>query len=329
MNFVFIFIISWITINLQASEPLTKELNLKQQAKEMLLDKISPKHTDKSTLHSSYYLSYGYSKRKAPVITVSAAGEVNYEDPTFHRITLLKHMEGWNIGFSVDYDQESSDISSIIGHFGGQDWFVTIESAKLNGEIKIDEGATIKFKDNKYLDIKFLKYMPQEKKKNSRPPVALGIVYYTYERASIINQNKTTYYDPKATVQYLGIVFENDSIKFKLTHNITLPRHSWYFYNTTSFGLGQVKMSSSTILSTEEKSIPEDDTYFGLGMMGEYELGYVYSFLTSSFKGALKIGYNVQLENPYIKFDDVDSSDISPSETFFTHGPQITLIATF
>lgn len=63
--------------------------------------------------------------------------------------------------------------------------------------------------------------------------------------------------------------------------------------------------------------------------MGEYELGYVYSFKAWGSRGVLKIGYLAQMENPYMKLYNKDDTDDDPKETLLTHGPQITLISAF
>lgn len=237
---------------------------IKKQVKEKLLDKITPKKTEEeSTIVPSYYISYGYSARKAPVITINNSGEVVYDDPKFHRVSFLKSMEEWSFGLAVDYDQNTKDVSSIIGRFGGKDWYVVVESAKLSGRIDVSGGGEIPFKDNKYLDVKFLKY--KNNKNNPDKSVGLGIQYMTYERASVLNKDLQSYLDPKAKVTYVGFVFEFDNVRRKLMSGEKMKKHDWFFYNTTSFGVGSIKLSDETRKDLTTLGKPKDDSYLGLG----------------------------------------------------------------
>lgn len=329
------FIILFLCIfSLSPASALTELI--KDQVKDQVVDKAKEvvlgkkegdKEEDKYKLRPDFFVSYGYSKRKAPVITISSGGDVKYNDPTFQRLSFLKKFEKSYFGLSVDYDSNTNKLSSLLGEFWGENWIVVLETAKLDGKITTSSGAVIPFSGNKYYDVKFLKF--KQNKADPSKAVSLGIQYFQYERASVVNKDNTVYYDPKMKTSFLGVTLEIDNVKMRILRGVKHQAHDWYFYNTTSWGFGSVKFSDQSRTSSTNYAKPKDDSYFGVGMMGEYELGYVYSYNKDDFFGALKMGYMAQLENPYVSFQSTKSTDHPPKETFFTHGPQVTLIAAF
>lgn len=334
MKMIFFFVSFILTVsNLSANEIVKK--TMEDALKEKALDKVAQSVSipeEISFLRSKFFISYGVGEHQFDVTTVVPGYEVEYDRAQMQRLTVLKAMEDYFFGLGINYDDATKDISSLIGHFGGKNWYIVLERAKLSGRIKgYDAYSQYKtvatFDKNDYLDIKFLKYVNKRKNPNDPKPIpGFGIQYLKYERPSITKQDLVTYYDPKAQVTFLGIVLEADSVKRRMMEKIKGKSHDWYFYNTTSWGIGSIKFSDETKNASGEKVKPKDSTYTAPGLNGEYELGYVYSFNKGDFMGAFKIGYGAQLEAPAWGFEDKKTGDTPPTETLFHHGPQITFV---
>ena len=314
---------SWADVT-QVVKDQAKEAAKGEVAKAVVGDK------EESKEELPFFFSYSYAKKKNDAITVVAGYEIEFEESSYHKFELLRDFGEYTFGLGLDISESADDINSIIGHIGGNKWYLIIEKSTLRGEIKHYSTVKSKFDDNSYLDIKFLKAQKAfTKGVKQHDPSGIGVQVLTYERPSALRYDGTVYYDPKSKAQFIGFVFEMDSVKKKMINGLEQKKHDWYFYNTTALGYGQIELSDETRNESNALAKPSRTKYSGFGLNGEYELGYVFSFANDMWRGSFKVGYNFQIEGPVATDSEDNDRDVNPTEQFMNHGVQFSFLASF
>jgi len=283
---------------------------------------------------ASSYFSASYSSRQNDVITVLASTEVEYDNSAYTRFEFSQKLyKDFRLGAVLQMDEEANDLIGYAGHVTNGRWFVSVEQSEFSGALVDDDGlAFAEFEDNRYLDLKFMK-----KAENPVDEVgamlSTGVQYLSYQRPAAYEQEGIEYYDTSLENKFLAFVFEIDSVKEKMLSGGIEKNLDWYFYNTTALGLGH--LSSDEPLLRDAPGVegdPDQTSWTGVGIAGEYELGAVYYISMPMFRMAAKAGYRVDLEGPVMfhggTFDDIDDT-IHPDEQLLNHGPNISLSAAF
>ncbi|MDF1764020.1 MAG: hypothetical protein P1U57_11470 [Oleibacter sp.] len=283
---------------------------------------------------ASSYFSASYSTRQNDVITVLADTEVEYEDSKYTRFEFSQKLyKDFRLGAVLQLDEEAQDILGYTAKISSDRWLVSIEQSEFNGQMVNDQGvAFADFDGNSYLDLKFLKKIekPLDEVEKS---VSFGLQYLTYQRPAAFEQDGVEYYDTELENHFLAFVFEIDSVKDKMINGGIESSFDWYFYNTTALGVGMLESSNPKLRNNPGvDGNPDQTTWVGLGIAGEYELGLVWFYDAPKFRFAAKAGYRADLEGP-VSFHggsfDISDDTVHPDEQLLNHGPNLTLSAAF
>ncbi|MBL6991843.1 MAG: hypothetical protein ISR65_18820 [Bacteriovoracaceae bacterium] len=305
------------------SSPVKKPLEKKTEIQKSQPDSNGGNHN---------YFSFSRSQKQNKATTVTAGYEVDFDDSVFHQFQFQKRYKKLAVKLGMDLSEDASKIIRYSGMLGFDDYILSVEQSKLSGKItykpvtqSIARVTKTSFKDNEYLDIKF--FRPFGYKGHGG---FYGFMYYAYDRPTVVKVNDVIYYDPKATTRHYAMFFSVDTLRRMLVEGDPIPSFDWYFTALTSFGLGKVSLSSQTKSENDILAKPSDNSYSGVGGVGEYELGIYYSMTKYGYTGIIKVGYNVQLEAPLmLNSNTVSRDDVYPDESLVNHGLNLTLAMSF
>ncbi|MAR00815.1 MAG: hypothetical protein CMI00_09805 [Oceanospirillaceae bacterium] len=279
------------------------------------------------------YFGASYSSRQNDVITVLADTEVEYENSAYIRYEFSQKLyKDLRLGAVLQMDEEAKDVIGYAGQITKNRWFVSVERSEFDGVMTDGSGNVFEtFEGNKYLDIKLLK--KSEGGDSVEDMLSLGVQYLSYQRPAAFEQESIEYYDTSLENRFLAFVFELDGVKEKMLSGKIEKTFDWYFYNTTALGIGQLESTAPMLRSAPgTEAEPEQTTWTGFGIAGEYELGMVYYMKMPWFRLAAKAGYRVDLEGPVMfhegSFDDLDTT-VHPDEQLLNHGPNVSLAVAF
>lgn len=280
------------------------------------------------------YFGASYSSRQNDVITVLADTEVEYENSAYIRYEFSQKLyKDLRLGAVLQLDEEAKDVIGYAGQITKNRWFVSVERSEFSGVMTDSQGDVFEtFEGNQYLDIKLLKKSAGTGD-SIDDMVSLGVQYLSYQRPAAYEQEGIEYYDTSLENRFLAFVFELDSVKDKMLSGEIEKSLDWYFYNTTALGLGQLESADPMLRNAPGTgAVPEQTSWTGFGIAGEYELGLVYYLKMPWFRMAAKAGYRVDLEGPVMfhggMFDDLDDT-VHPDEQLLNHGPNISASVAF
>lgn len=280
------------------------------------------------------YFGASYSSRQNDVITVIADTEVEYDDSAYVRYEFSQKLyKDFRLGATLQLDEQAKDVLGYSGYFTKGRWFASVETSEFSGVMVNDDGeAFAEFEDNRYLDIKLMKKFANPRD-DIEKNISHGIQYLTYERPAAYRQDDIEYIDTSLQTHFISYVFEVDFVKQKLISGGIEKAFDWYFYTTTGLGVGMLDSSDPKLRNAPEvDGSPEQTTWTGFGIAGEYELGLVYFLDMPGLRLAAKAGYRADLEGPVMfhggSFDDIDDA-VHPDEQLLNHGPNVSLAVAF
>ena len=279
------------------------------------------------------YFGASFSSRQNDVITVLADTEVEYEDSAYIRYEFSQKLyKDLRLGAVLQLDEEAKDIIGYAGQITKNRWFVSVEHSEFDGVMTDSQGDVFEtFEGNQYLDIKLLK--KGEGGDSIDDMISIGVQYLSYQRPAAYEQEGIEYYDTSLENRFLAFVFEFDGVKDRMLKGTIEKSFDWYFYNTTALGVGQLESADPMLRNAPGvEAAPDQTTWTGFGIAGEYELGLVYYMNMPWFRLAAKAGYRADLEGPVMfhggMFDDLDDT-VHPDEQLLNHGPNISVAVAF